>query len=406
MSDTSPTRRPRSIRIARKAQLPDPVKLARYEKSPELGPRILFFSGGTALRELSSTLIRSTYNSVHLITPFDSGGSSAKLRKAFAMPAIGDIRNRLMALADHSLHGNPQIFELFAYRLPKAAPAPQLLRELGRMNAGEHPLVANIPNPMRKIIRHYLSVFLEKMPASFDLRGASIGNIVLAAGYLENRRHVSPVIYIFSKLVRVRGEVHPILNADLHLAARLEDGSVIVGQHKLTGKETPPPPTPIAEVHLTASLDDTAPVSAAIPDKIQDFINSAELICYPMGSFYSSLMANLLPRGVGRAIAGTDCPKVFIPNLGDDPESRAIPLTEQVRRLIVQLRRDTMATTPVARLVDFILVDSERGDYPGGVHIRELEALGVRVIDTDLVTDASAPLIDAERLAPILLSLT
>jgi CofD-related protein of GAK system len=185
MSETSPTKRPQSIRIARKAQLPDPVKLARYEKSPELGPRILFFSGGTALRELSSTLIRSTYNSVHLITPFDSGGSSAKLRKAFAMPAIGDIRNRLMALADHSLHGNPQIFELFAYRLPKADPAPQLLRELGRMNAGEHPLVANIPNPMRKIIRHYLSVFLEKMPTSFDLRGASIGNIVLAGGPLR-----------------------------------------------------------------------------------------------------------------------------------------------------------------------------------------------------------------------------
>ncbi|MBL0700813.1 MAG: YvcK family protein, partial [Desulfosarcina sp.] len=87
-----------SIFIRRKELLPNSVKLARYTKAPELGPRLLFFSGGSALRHLSSTLTKYTYNSIHLITPFDSGGSSATLRRAFKMLAIGDIRNRLMAL--------------------------------------------------------------------------------------------------------------------------------------------------------------------------------------------------------------------------------------------------------------------------------------------------------------------
>ena len=42
---------------------------------PALGPRLVFFTGGTALRGLSRSLTRYTHNSVHLVTPFDSGGS-------------------------------------------------------------------------------------------------------------------------------------------------------------------------------------------------------------------------------------------------------------------------------------------------------------------------------------------
>ena len=85
-----------SIRISRTARLPDPLRISRYFKAPELGPDILFFSGGSALNGVSRVLKKHTYNSTHLITPFDSGGSSAKLRQAFDMPAIGDLRSRLI----------------------------------------------------------------------------------------------------------------------------------------------------------------------------------------------------------------------------------------------------------------------------------------------------------------------
>ena len=36
--------------LYRSVTVPDRIKVARYEKVPELGPRILFFSGGTALK--------------------------------------------------------------------------------------------------------------------------------------------------------------------------------------------------------------------------------------------------------------------------------------------------------------------------------------------------------------------
>ena len=72
----------------RNIKLPDLLRIGRYQKAPELGPSILFFSGGSALRQVSRAQELS-HNSIHLVTPFDSGGSSAKLRKAFDMPAIG-----------------------------------------------------------------------------------------------------------------------------------------------------------------------------------------------------------------------------------------------------------------------------------------------------------------------------
>ncbi|MCP4376356.1 MAG: GAK system CofD-like protein, partial [bacterium] len=105
--------------VSRAVRIPDHLRIGRYRRAPEFGPRILFFSGGTALNTVSRTLKTYTHNSIHLVTPFDSGGSSAKLRHAFDMPSIGDLRSRLMALADEAVTGHPEIYRLFRYRLPE-----------------------------------------------------------------------------------------------------------------------------------------------------------------------------------------------------------------------------------------------------------------------------------------------
>ncbi len=192
---------PASLTVTRKIRLPDRIKTTLYARNPDLGPRILFFSGGSALRGLSRELVHYTHNSIHIITPFDSGGSSAKLRRAFHMPAVGDVRNRLMALADRRNHGFPNIYKLFAYRFANKGLQNDLFQELGAMIDGHHALVKVISDPMRKIIRHHLRMFRHQMPETFDLRGASIGNLILTSGYLENERHLDPVIYISGRMV-------------------------------------------------------------------------------------------------------------------------------------------------------------------------------------------------------------
>lgn len=390
------------VNIRRQVQLPDPHRVELYRKSPRLGPRLLFFSGGSALRELSRELIEYTHNSIHIITPFDSGGSSAVLRKAFGMPAIGDVRNRIMALADQSLFGNPEIFSFFAHRLDKQGKPDDLQGELWRMAQGRHPLVQDIPDPMRKIVRNHLLSFIQRMPEDFNLRGASMGNLVLTAGYLENRRMMDPVIYIFSKLVEARGVVRPVVNLDMHLCVRLESGRTIQGQHLLTGKEFSPIDSPVADMHLCASLDDPAPVRPRIREKMVDLINEADVIVYPLGSFYSSLVANLLPAGVGEAIRDNPCPKVFVPNALPDPETPGVSVAGRVELLLDHLCRDS-GVQP-CDVLDFVLVDSRNGDYEDGIGSIEVERCGMNLVDVPFL-DPATGLADAKALAEVLLSL-
>ena len=394
------------VRVSHAVQIPDRVRLSRYLKAPELGPRILFFSGGTALTATSRVLKRYTHNSIHLVTPFDSGGSSATLRQAFSMPSIGDLRSRLVALADENITGHPEVYRLFTYRFPGDQPAGDLLTRLDLMIRGKEPLVAAITNPMRRLIRNQLGYFREAMPDNFDLHGASIGNLILAGGYLNNHKHLDPIIFLFSKLVNVLGMVRAVVNDDLHLAADLEDGSCVPGQHRLTGKEVAPLESPVSRLFLSSHPDKPVPAKAEIRKKNRRLIEQAELICYPPGSFYSSLIANLLPTGVGSAIAGTDCPKVYIPNLGQDPEQLGMTLDSSVQTLLDYLHADNTNKCPNGKLLDFVLIDSKRGKYPSSPSSPVMQEPGIRIIDTHLVSRKSAPYYDAELLVSALLSLT
>jgi CofD-related protein of GAK system len=386
--------------------LPDATALERHARCPDLGPRILFFSGGTALKDLSRELIAYTHNSIHIITPFDSGGSSASLRREFDMPAIGDLRSRLMALADRTVRGNPEIRSLFSYRFPATRSPGALEQELQEMILGDHPLVESIPRPMRTIIRRYLRRFYDNMDRLFDLRGANIGNLVLTGGFLTNDRDLESILFIVSNLVKVRGYVTAVVPDNLHLGARLRDGSTRIGQHVLTGKETSPIDSPIQEIFLCDSLDLPQEVSCTISDQIAGLIRFADLICFPMGSFYTSLVANVLPHGVGRAVQAASCPKVYIPSTGRDPETFGMTLTDQVTTLIRYLRRDDPDTITPADVLDFILVDQTRGNYPGGVDRDRLETMGFDILDVDLFQSAPGPGFDPARLAEMLVSLT
>ena len=196
---------------------------------PDGGSRILFFSGGTALAPVAAELSRHTRNAVHVITTFDSGGSSAELRRAFDMPAVGDIRNRLAALADSMI---PQsVLDFWEMRLPAEGDSEALRARLRAMGSAGHPCWRPLPSVMADVMRVHLGYFLERMPDDFRPQKASMGNLLLAGGYLHFQRNFTPVLSLFSRLLQVRGVVLPIVNACLHLAAELADGSVLVGQH-------------------------------------------------------------------------------------------------------------------------------------------------------------------------------
>ncbi|MEJ2619546.1 MAG: GAK system CofD-like protein [Candidatus Thiodiazotropha sp.] len=394
------------IRVTRSITIPDPIKISRYQRLPELGPRVLFFSGGTALNSVSRVLKNYTHNSIHLVTPFDSGGSSAKLRQAFSMPSIGDLRSRLMALADESVTGHPEIYKLFTYRFQADTKRSELIKQLELMIRGRHPMVEAVPNPMRRIIRNLLNCFYDAMPVDFNLNGASIGNLILTGGYLNNHEHLDPVIFLFEKLVGVQGTVRAIVNADYHLAAELADGGRVIGQHRLTGKEEAPLVATVTDLLLSKSVDEYQPVQVKLRKKNQRLIEQAELICYPPGSFYSSLIANLLPQGVNAAIAANDCPKVFVPNQGNDPEQIDMTLNQSLQQLMRYLKADMAKTTQPERLLNFVLLDSRQGTVRADQKHALWKSWGIQLIDVPLITPESAPNYDANLLVSALLSLT
>jgi len=396
------SREPRSP-ADRRASLPDLVRIERCKRLPEFGPRIFFFSGGTALREATRALKRYTHNSIHLVTPFDSGGSSAVLRRAFQMLGVGDLRNRLMALADETELGNPHVSALFSHRLDEDGEASELVSALSAMIEGSHELIAAVVDSRRRIIRAHLARFRREMPVGFDLRGANIGNLILAGGFLNNEHDLDSVLYQFSKFVSARGTVRPTAKQDAHLAAIHEGGERTLGQH-LLGKPETLDRGRIEDLYLTASLEGGEPVEVPADEVSLELIGDAELICLPMGSFFGSLLANLLPRGVGEALAARDCPKVYIPNAGEDPEMRGYTLCGAVEKLIELVRRDAGRDVPVSCILDFVLIDGRGADYALELDLDGVRDLGIEVIDMDLAAECRDRL-DAQKLVEALISL-
>lgn len=340
---------------------------------------IVFFSGGTGMRLVARELAKREIYSGHIITTFDSGGSSRQLRLAFGMPAVGDLRNRLAALASPACDS---IAGFLNCRLSAMSARPGMAFEKLAEAAPQMPAQAVVE------IRSDLACFMDAVPQAFDARGASIGNLALTGAYLRLGRRLAPAIGRYAKLLCVYGDVAPVADAERELGALLENGQTVVGQHLFKSL-----PSPVQNLYL-ARADGIAAGAALDPDAARA-ISEACLICFPMGSFYSSILANVLPCGVGRAIAGSSAPKVFIPNTGCDPELFDLDLPGQAAEILSYLRRDAPEASQET-LLNAVLVDPVNGRYPGGYGdaVRaSLENLGLKVCEAHVAcgTDAHDP---------------
>ena len=354
---------------------------------PELGPRVLFFTGGTALADISRELAGHTHNSVHVVTPFDSGGSSASLRQVLDIPAVGDLRNRLLALADSRVTP-AEVLALCKRRLPAEGSRDELLQELYYLASKRSSVWTDIPRVFSEVLRLHLHYFLEAMPPHFDPRGACLGNLILAGGWVHHGGELLPTLGILSRLLHVRGLVLPVVQENLHLAAELANGEFVVGQHRITGRRQALPASVRRLFFTRQRPESTLPPVERQPrlaSLVATYIRAADCICYPMGSFYTSLLANLLPAGVGAAVSRAECPKLYIPNSGTDPEQRGLSVSDSVALLLRTLRRDAGQQTDAARLLHTVLVDSARGCYPDGIDAEGILAQGVALCDLPLV---------------------
>ncbi|HEU5299116.1 MAG TPA: gluconeogenesis factor YvcK family protein, partial [bacterium] len=285
--------------------------------------------GGTGLSTLLRGLKAYTDNLTAVVTVFDDGGSSGRLRRELGILPPGDIRDCLVALAE----SEPLMTRLFEYRFHGGA-----------------------------------------------LDGHAFGNLFIASlagvtGDLES------AVKETSKVLNIRGSVLPSAVEDVILVATFEDGTVIEGESKITGAGRR-----IARVALKPA--DVAPV----PEVLQA-IAEAELIVLGPGSLFTSVIPNLLVGGIADAIRANKAARcVYVCNVMTQPgETDGFSASEHVRRLIDQvgpgLFTHVLVNTQRPRSRAVLARYESEGAIPVEPDRDRIRALGVIPVEGNLISE-------------------
>jgi uncharacterized cofD-like protein len=218
------------------------------------GPKIAVIGGGTGLSTLLRGIKEHTSNITAVVTVADDGGSSGRLREELGIPAVGDIRNCIAALAD----SEPLMAELLQYRFSGGAEA--------------------------------------------SLSGHTVGNLLLAAMASVQGDDFEEGVRQMNRVLAVRGQVVPATGTAVTLHARLVDGAEVVGQSEIARS------TRIDRVWLT-------PENVAAGDDARHAIEEADLIVIGPGSLYTSIMPSLLLPDLLGAVRSSSGVKLYICNV-------------------------------------------------------------------------------------------
>ncbi len=322
------------------------VELVFQRRYLERGPKVVVIGGGTGLSTLLSGLKKYTTNITAIVTVADDGGSSGRLRQEFDMLPPGDIRNCLVALAD----AEPLMQRLFQYRFaPDSA-----------------------------------------------LHGHNFGNLFITA-MTKITGDFERAVQASSKVLAIRGRVVPSTNTKVRLAAEHEDGSVTLGESKISEA-----PAPIRRIYLEpADCRPTADALAAIRE--------ANAIVLGPGSLYTSIIPNLLVDEMVGAIVTSKALKIYVCNvMTQSRETRGFRASDHVRALIAHTNPGIIQvcivnTEPVPR--DLLERYREEAAFPVEPDIDRIRALGCQVVSGNIISAENYVRHDPEKVAHLIIQL-
>ena len=206
-----------------------------------------------------------------VVTVSDDGGSSGRLRKEFNMLPPGDVRNCIVALSeDEAL-----LSKLFQHRFQKGS----------------------------------------------GLEGHSFGNLFLAA-LTSITGDFAEAVRLSSEILLTRGRIFPATMSNVELEALFEDETRVRGETRITASKGK-----IRELFLVPP--DVEPLAHTL-----EAIADAHLITIGPGSLFTSLIPNLLVRGIPEAILESPAVKVFVCNLMTQAnESLGLTAADHIRAL-------------------------------------------------------------------------
>ena len=318
-----------------------------YEKRrSNKGPEIVAFGGGTGLSNLLRGLKKNSDNLTAVVTVADDGGSSGRLRDEMGILPPGDIRNCLVALADRE------------------------------------PL-------MEKLFQH-------RFESEGGLEGHSFGNLYIAA-MTEVLGDFEEAVRASSKILAIRGKVLPATNEDIKLGAVYHDQEERMGESAI----------PVYDKEINKVF--LYPENASTTPEVKDSIQNADVIVIGPGSLYTSILPNLLVKGIAAEIKKSDALKLYICNVMTQPgETDNYTAADHAAAIIDHCG---------SGVFDYIVVNNQQGTkelrkkyeaegaYPVQIDHQRLKNLGVKIIEADLLKKDSYLRHDPQALAELIYKL-
>jgi uncharacterized cofD-like protein len=218
--------------------------------------RVVCIGGGTGLAQVLKGLSGSRLELTGVVGVTDNGGHTGVIRRALDMPAVGDLRSCLAALAD------------------RRGLWPHLLGH--RFHRGE-------------------------------LDGVSTGNMMLAALY-EREKSLSGAVRALTRELALPMDILPVSDAASQVCARLSGGRVVKGEWEIILRK---PRAPVARLFH-------GPPLPALPE-VRRRLASADAVVLAPGCLLTGTISTLLADGVTEAIRRSKARLIQIVNLMTQP---------------------------------------------------------------------------------------
>jgi len=263
------------------------------KKNKKFNKKIVVIGGGTGVYTVLTALKPYFSNLTAIVTMADDGGSTGILREEFGMLPPGDIRRALIAL---SASNNKMLAELFSYRFQEG----------------------------------------------IGLTGHNFGNLLITALHrLTN--DFEQAIHEAGKILMIQGKVVPVTLDHAKLMAELEDGQIIQGE---TNIDIPQHDgrLKIKRVWLKPQVE--------INSNARQSILDADLIIIGPGDLYTSLIPNILVKGLKETLGETKAKVVYFVNIMTKfGETNYFSASDFVNTIKMYLGRN---------ILDFVVVNNKK----------------------------------------------
>ncbi|MDE2015209.1 MAG: YvcK family protein [Patescibacteria group bacterium] len=255
--------------------------------------KIVIIGGGTGVFTVLSGLKNYFYNLTAIVTMADDGGSAGILREDFGILPPGDVRRALVALAKTD---NKALSRLFNYRFHEGA----------------------------------------------GLSGHNFGNLMLTA-LTRITGSFEKAISEASRILASQGEVIPVTRQMARLYAKLENGQVIKGETNID--------IPSHDGNIKIKQVWLKPAAKLNP-RARKAILEADAVILGPGDLYTSIIPNILVRGMGQILKKTEGKIIYFVNtMTKHGETNGFQASDFLRTMEKYLGKD---------VIDYVVVNGKK----------------------------------------------